>query len=262
VNIFSNYSLIKSLNSYNYSNTYNSFKQITSLNYIVASFSGYIVVDSGLNKIIKFNQNFSYVTSKSNPNPKFIVSANNYGSIEIFVSTLYGVYKFDNSLSPMGYYYRVYYLNNIYFNNQFNGLYYNQTGDYILASTNAYFIEFLRRDDLTFIKYISTKPYIPTDIREFNGTLYVGTTGNAVLVIKNDIISSMFNTSCSTITSIAIDIFGNIAIICSSFIHLYSTNGTYLNVTLTSPVGNITSIGFDSYGNFIVTVSDGIFILH
>ena len=74
--------------------------------------------------------------------------------------------------------------------------------------------------------------------------------------------TSMFNTTCSSITSLAIDIFGNIAVICTPFIHLYSTNGTYLNVTWSSPVGNITLIGFDGFGNFIVTGYDGIYIFH
>jgi hypothetical protein len=154
----------------------------------------------------------------------------------------------------MGHYDRSYY--------EFNGLYYNQTGDYILACSDAYSIEFLRRDDLTFIKYISTKPYLPTDIREYNGALFVGTTTSTVLVIKDEIITSLFNTTCNSITSLAIDIVGNIAVVCSPFIHLYSTNGTYLNVTWTSPIGNITSIGFDGFGNFVVTAYDGIHIFH
>jgi hypothetical protein len=145
---------------------------------------------------------------------------------------------------------------------QFNGLYYNQTGDYILACSVAYRIEFLRRDDLTFVKYLSTKLYLPTDIREYNGTLFVATTTNVVLVIKDEMISSLFNTTCNSITSLAIDVFGNIAVVCNPFIHLYSTNGTYLNVTWTSPIGNITSIGFDGFGNFIVTAYNGIHIFH
>jgi hypothetical protein len=141
--------------------------------------------------------------------------------------------------------------------NQFNGLYYNLTGDYILACSNAYYIEFLRRDDLTLLKYISTKLYLPTDIREYNGTLFVATTTSTVLVIKDEIITSLFNTTCTLITSLAIDLVGNIDVICNLYIHLYSTNGTYLNVSWTSPIGNITSIG-----NFIVTAYDGIHIFH
>jgi hypothetical protein len=81
-------------------------------------------------------------------------------------------------------------------------------------------------------------------------------------VIKDEIITSLFNTTCTLITSLAIDIVGNIAVVCSPFIHLYSTNGTYLNVTWTSPIENITSIGLDGFGNFVVTAYNGIHIFH
>jgi hypothetical protein len=255
VNIFNNYSLIKSIKSYNNSNIYNNyFYQLTSFNFICTSFNGYIVIDYSNSVIIKFNQNFSYVSSYYLRNARFIITINNSNTNEIYVSSYNGVYKFNIALTPMGHYDRSYY--------EFNGLYYNQTGDYILACSNAYYIEFLRRDDLTFIKYISTKPYLPTDIREYNGTLFVGTTTNIVFVIKDEIISSLFNTECNSITSLAIDAFGNIAVICGQFIHLYSTNGTYLNVTWISPIGNITSIGFDGFGNFVVTAYGGIHIFH
>jgi hypothetical protein len=227
---------------------------LTSFNYICTSFNGYFVTDYGYSRIIKFNQNFSFVSSYYSSNPRFIITVNNSNSNEIYVSSYYGVYKFNIDLTLIGSNYRYSY--------QFNGLYYNQTGDYILACSNAYYIEFLRRDDLTFIKYISTKPYLPTDIREYNGTLFVGTSQSTVLVIKDEIISSLFKTTCNSIISLAIDAFGNIAVICNPFIYLYSTNGTYLNVTWTSPIENITSFGFDSFGNFVVTAYNGIHIFH
>jgi hypothetical protein len=260
VNIFNNYSLIKSIKSYNYSNIYNNyFYQLTSFNYICTSLSGYIVIDYGNSnfgyyKIIEFDTSFKFIRSYFLYHPHSIITVNNSNTIEIYVSSYYGVYKFNISLAPIGYYYRNF--------RQYSGIYYNQTGDYILACSDAYSIEFLRRDDLTFIKYISTKPYLPTDIREYNGTLFVGTTNSTVLIIKDEIISSLFNTICNSIISLAIDIVGNIAIVCNSFIHLYSTNGTYLNVAWASQIGNITSIGFDGFGNFVVTAYNGIHIFH
>jgi hypothetical protein len=227
---------------------------LTNFNYICTSFNGYIVTDFGYSRIIKFNQNFSFVSSYYSSNPLFIITVYNLNTTEIYVSSDNRVYKFNIALTLISSYYNRY--------KQYSGLYYNLTGDYILACSNAYYIEFLRRDDLTFIKYISTEPYLPTDIREYNGTLFVATTTSTVLVIKDEIITSLFNTTCNSITSLAIDIVGNIAVVCSPFIHLYSTNGTYLNVTWTSPIGNITSIGFDGFGNFVVTAYDGIHIFH
>ena len=259
MNIFLTYSLIQSIRSYNYSSNYNTFNQLTRLNYICTSFNGYIVVDygnpyNGYYKIVKFDKNFNFISSYSFYRPFFIISVHNSNTSELFVSTYYGVNKLSIALSPIFNYYRSYV--------QYNGLYYNQTGDYILACSSNYYIEFLRRDDLTFIKYISTYPYLPTDIREFNGTLFVATKNNIVIILKNEVISSYFSTKCTSIASMAIDIFGDIAVICSPFIHLYSTNGTYLNVTWTSPIGNITSIDFDGFGNFIVTAFDGIYFFH
>jgi hypothetical protein len=227
---------------------------LTSFIYICTSFNGYILIDYGYSRINKFNQNFSFVSSYRLSNARFIITVNSSNTIEIYVSSYERVYKFNITLTPLGYYYNRY--------KQYSGLYYNQTGDYILACSNAFYIEFLRRDDLTFIKYISTRPYLPTDIREYNGALFVGTTSKTILVIKDEIITSLFNSTCTSITSLVIDIVGNIAVVCSPFIHLYSTNGTYLNVTWTSPIENITFLGFDGFGNFVVTAYDGIHIFH
>jgi hypothetical protein len=121
VNIFNNYSLIKIIKSYNSSNIYNDFNQLTSFNYICTSFNGYIVIDYGTSKIIKFNQNFSFVSSYylSNPrsiitvyiincnwnflnyryvyHPNFMLGINDSSTLKIFVSTLYGIYSFDRN---------------------------------------------------------------------------------------------------------------------------------------------------------------------
>ena len=135
MSIFNSYSLINSIKSYNYTNSYNVFKQLTSLNYICTSFSGYIVVDYGLSKIFKFNKKFTFASSyhsQSLSQTKFILSVNNSNTIEIFVSALNGVYKFNISFSSIGYYYR--------YRNEYNGLFYKQTGDYILACSNTYYL--------------------------------------------------------------------------------------------------------------------------
>ena len=256
MNVFSSYSIIRSIRSYNYSNISDAFNQSSSFIYICTSFNGYIVVDFSSSRVIKLDKNFNFISYFSWYPAQFIISVNNSNTNEIFISNKNGVYKLNIFLTLTASYYRQSYPDT------FQGLYYNQTGDYILACSNSYYIEFLRRDDLTFIKYISIYPYFPTDIREFNGTLFVGTKDSTVIVLNNEVISFYFNTKCTSITSIAIDIFGNIAVICSPFIHLYSINGTYLNVTWTSSFGNITSIGFDGFGNFVLTAYDGIYIFH
>ena len=105
------------------------------------------MVDYG-NQIVKFDKNLNFY-SRYSPvgRPNFIISVNYSNKVEVFVSSYYGVFKFNISLSKsISSYCR---FNS---NQNFRGLYYNQTGDYILACSNTYYIEFLTRDDLTFIK--------------------------------------------------------------------------------------------------------------
>ena len=92
MNIFNNYSLIKSIKSYN---IYNVFNQLTNFNYICTSFNGYIVIDYGYSRIIKFNQNFSFVSSYYSSNPRSIITVYNLNTTEIYVSLYNRVYKFN-----------------------------------------------------------------------------------------------------------------------------------------------------------------------
>ena len=123
--------------------------------------------------------------------------------------------------------------------------------------------------DLIYIRYIPTIPFNPTDIREFNGSLYVGTTLGMILVLNNETVTSHFNTICNfnstygkSISLLEIDSFGQIAILYSSHIYLYSISGTYLNISWVSPIQNATSIGFDGLGNFILTAYSGIYVFN
>jgi hypothetical protein len=184
------------------------------------------------------------------------MALNNSNNNEIFIACYYRIYKLNSELSYLKHY------NDL--KNRYTGLHYNQTGDHILAASSSNkVIEFFRRDDLTYIKYISTSSYSPNNIREFNGSLYVSTTVKTILVLKNEIIINSFNTLSDSITSLAIDSFGVLAVVCNNYIHLYSINGTYLNLTWTSPLAMpLTSIGFDPFENLIVTTFTGIHIFN
>ncbi len=138
MNISNKYSLIKSIKSYNYSSTYNNyFNQLTSFNYICTSFNGYIVVDygyNGYNKIIEFDTSFKFIRSYNLNRPHSIITVNNSNTIEIYVSSFNGIYKFNISLSLIGYYYDNY--------KQYSGLYYNQTGDYVVVCSDYWLTKF------------------------------------------------------------------------------------------------------------------------
>ncbi len=117
---------------------------------------------------------------------------------------------------------------------------------------------------MTYIRYIKTAPYIPTDIREFNESLYVGTTVGVILILSNEIIISHFNTKCgSVIPALEIDLFGQMAVLCNnSNIYLHLISGTYLNVSWASTIQHLTSMGFDGFGNFILTANNGIYVFN
>ncbi len=219
---------------------------------------GYLVIDYYPHtfSLIKYDQHWNNKSINSfyfvsNP-PQFIISINVSNSNEFFVTFEFGVYKFNSNLSIVAYYHG---------RHNYKGIYYNKTGDYIVTCSNVPAIEILARHDLKYIRHISTTPYTPTDIHEFNGILFVGTTVGIILELNNEIITSHFNTTCGTsILSLEIDPYGQIAILCNLFIYLYSINGTYLNVSWSSPILNPTSIGFDNYGNFILTSKTGIYV--
>ena len=141
-------------------------------------------------------------------------------------------------------------------------MYYNKTGDYILACSAGFnLIYVLSRNNLAMIKYINTSPYTPTDIKEYNGVLYVGTFNSTVLIIQNEVVVSNFMTTCSTILSLSIDIFGHIAVVCNTnVISIYSLNGTYTGISWTSPIAGTSNIAFDNTGSIILSAAAGIFI--
>ena len=254
-NIFQNYELNRTIESLNNTNS-SLFQNIQSFSYLCSSFNGYLVLDHNLNIIIKFDKQFKYDGYINIWRPQFIMALNNSNKSEIFIACFHRIYKLNSELSYLKHY------NDL--KNRYTCLHYNQTGDYILAtsSTNQV-IEFFRRDDLTYIKYISTSPYSPNNIRDFNGSLYISTTNKKILVFKNEIIINTFNTLRDSITSLAIDSFGVLAVVYSNYIHLYSINGTYLNFTWTSPLAmSLTSIGFDAFENLIVTSINGIHIFN
>ena len=181
----------------------------------------------------------------------FFTSFNVRNSTEFIFYDARGIFKYNVALSLID----AYYLNTGHY-----GFYYNQTGDYILAGSSAYTIDVLTRNDFTFIKCISTSPYLITDIQEFNDTLYFSTKNGYVLVLINEVITANFTTLCSSIISLSINAYGEIAIVCSSIIYVYSTTGTYLNVSWVSPINNTNKISFDGHGNVIISGSSGIYI--
>jgi hypothetical protein len=205
------------------------------------------MLDYGRNRILRFDQNLKSISSVSIISPLSIIYIiDSLNNTEIFISSLNAIYKLNTNLTIVSSYYS--------YKAQFTGIYYNQTGDYILAcSFRDHLIVFLRRDDLLFLKYVSISPFSPRDIKEFNNTLFISTSNGTVVVLKNYQIISNFNTNCNFNMSLIFDCFGNLAVLCGQNIYLHSVNGSYLNITLVIPFDNATSMGFNALGQFTIS---------
>ncbi len=215
-----------------------------------------MLLDYGRNKILKFDQNLKSISSVSLISPQSIIYIiDSLNHTEIFISSLHGIHKLNTNLTIISSYYSS--------KAQFTGIYYNQTGDYISAcSFRDHLIVFLKRDDLLLLKYVSISPFSPTDIKEFNNTLFISTSNGTILVLKNYQIISNLTTNCNFIMSLTFDSFGNLAILCSQNIYLYSVNGSYLNITLVIPFDNATSIGSNAFGQFSISSYNKIYFLN
>jgi hypothetical protein len=246
----SGHQLIKNITSYGI----NPFNNAKGFAFTCTSF-GYYICDTLGQKLVKFSSTWSYLTWITySIEVNFVIAVNNSNTLEIFYSSRDFVAKLNSNLNYLSQHW--------YTKASYQGLFYNKTGDYILACSAGYnLIYFLSRNNLAMIKYISTSPYTPTDIKEYNGVLYVGTFNSTVLIIENEVIVSNFMTTCPIILSLSIDILGNIAVVCNSnVILMYSKNGTYSGISWASPIAGTSNIAFDNTGNIILSAAAGVFI--
>ncbi len=251
MNIFRNYKLQKNITSYKASNT---FSQVVSFNYICSAGIGYFVLDYSKKLVVKFDKNFNLKNSVVLAQPKTIISINNSNNSELIITTIRSVNKFNTNMNQTQQYYDD--------GARYEGIYYNKTGDYFLVcSDKNNRIDVLTRDGLNPLKNIIV-PNSPFQIIEYNNTLYVTSTLGRIMILKDEAFNSGIQTVCSSIDSFAINKHGEIAVLCSSDVYVYSTNGTYLGVNWTSPIENTTSIGFDGSGNFILTAYSGVYIFY
>ena len=142
------------------------------------------------------------------------------------------------------------------------GLYFNTTSSLLLVSSSSSPVINVYNLNLTLIRNI-TVPNPNNYIVEYNGLLYVSSTGSDIMVLHNEIFKSSISTVCSDITALAIDQFGIIAISCFSgsvcYIYLYSAKTTtFTGQSWQSPLIYVTNIGFDGIGNLIISTYYGL----
>ena len=108
--------------------------------------------------------------------------------------------------------------------------------------------------NLRFSHNISTSPYKPWSITEYNNQMYIGTDNGRVLFVQNEVILNTFN-GCggnnAILYSILIDECGYVATSCgNNKLYLNFANGTSTGRTISTPMYPY-YIGFDSKGHFI-----------
>ena len=250
LNVFNNYKIIKDVTTY--SSSYNGFNGLTGFNtFNNLNNNNYLIDQSTF--IFEYDSNWNYV--KNIPNIYgYAFLALNFNNITIYLTTRYGIYQIDANWIPLGFYQNNY-------ENYYQKLVYNETSDHLLVtSSSAPKIEVFNHN-LVFLKSISI-PYVATDIAEFNNMFFIATNSSYVLVLQDDAVISSFGTLCSSITSLAIDSNGLLALLCSNTIYVYNSNGQYVNIAWASLVPRPVDIDFDADGNFAITAPNGVFLLN
>ena len=213
--------------------------------------NNYVLDNSAIHQ---YDQNWNYIGDIFWNQALTLISVLENNTRIYFISCNNGLYKLDSNFSII----------NAYVDSQWSYRYnsrlcFNTAINHLIATSSKGLVIF--DYFLTLIKYFELQA---TDIEEYNGTVYVSTPTGVVWILINEMITSSFNTTCSSIKSLLIDPFGYIAVLCTSNeIHVYSSNGTFTsNVSMTNLLLNPIDMGFDSKGNLVITDLNGVYIIN
>jgi hypothetical protein len=202
----------------------------------------YYATDYSGQRLISFDENWEY---KAYFGLDFVpVNLKQIGSF-IYVTTNGGIYKLNKCLKVVNY------TENFLYN---NGLSYNEQNETILVSDER-FGQINKYDKNLVLKdSIDTSNNRSSSIQFSNGKYYVGTLYGKVLVIQSDKVIKSFSTKCEMyITSIIIDKFGNLAILCweKNMIYIYNSDGIYLDKSIQVPTKSI-YMEIDAKGRLVI----------
>ena len=128
-----------------------------------------------------------------------------------------------------------------------------------MISTSDTYSTYIFDLDLTFKKYLPFSSAF--NIVEYQGLLYIGDYIGRIGIIQKNFTISYFQTSCTSINSLAIDKYGLIAVLCADTtgtIYIYNQGGALINTNWDNKITGSNFIGFDENQNFIVTSMNGI----
>ena len=204
----------------------------------------------------QYDQNLNLIQAGSiSSGTRSMIAINDKSGNYFYVTSLNGVYKLDSNLKILNSF--------LYSNGQFNGLSYNSATDHILVTSSITRGLLIFDQNLTLVQnYNFVNSSTTTDIEAFNDKFYVSTVDGMIWVLINETASNSFQTSCNSITSISIDNYGNIAILCiDSIVYVYNTNGSFMNIVWKSTTLLPYEMSFDANGDFFLTGPNGIYYL-
>ena len=216
----------------------------------------YLISNSGYLFIYNKNWNYlkkAYITCVSSPN--YIISYTKDKNLFLIISFYYGIYSLDANLN----------LINSYLNySNYKKMYFNISSDLLFACSSIYKTIDIFNHQLTYNKSISTSPFLPTDIDSFNDVLFISTNSRIIFMVQNEKIINNFNTSCTSITSLVIDPYGNIAVLCSSnVIQVYSSTGIFSGISWKFILPySVIDFSFDLNSNLVFFTSSSIILMN
>jgi hypothetical protein len=202
----------------------------------------YAINYNGPGCILKYSSDWEYLgmVTTTMTWPVYIKTIGN----DIYIAADNTIFKTDKNLTV---------INSIdFFSYHFRGIYHDQSTDSIyVAAYNSEFI-FIFNRGLALLQTLSTSGNRPFALAGYQNKIYVGTMNHTILVLQNRTIVSTLNTICEIITSLLIDDYGTMLVLCRSpiMLYVYNVNGTMIGFYPVS--GDVTYMNFDSKGRFII----------
>ena len=201
MNVFKNFKMNESIYSVNHRN----FSYLAGFGLIENSsnISSYYVVDANSSLIMKFDDNWVFLTSANITLPNYLVSVDE----QLFITTDEGIVKMDQYLNVIQTYSSLSYV----------GICYNETNKTIPVVSSVLQEIDIFDLSLRLVENISLSTYSsPWSLEKYNDKLYVGTVTSEILVIENKIVTHIFDICMgitSYINSILVDQYDYMAIV-------------------------------------------------
>jgi hypothetical protein len=219
------------------------FSGLSGFGMLIDSQTSYYIMDSSNGRIIIFDKNWKYASTKSISSPYSMITRNNY----LYITSDYYIYKTDKFLNVV----KQYPSNNPNYMG-FRGICYNSYDDYIYAASyNNLIYSFDLNLNLIDSFYISTWGS-PWGIQSNNNKLYVSATHYYIYIVVNRTVINSFSVA-QFVTSMLFDQSGFFATTSyySNQINIYTNNGTYTGKRFPT-VSYSRYMSFDSKNRLII----------